>query len=143
MPRVKELKLEDHKGNRVGGYVIVSVDYLEEVTEGWIFGGEIPQGLSLTEDGESEYEEFGCVLHRKWAGPMTHDAIQKLRYEWDMRHEGSEPNLGMLTEYGFLPGDRFDFTGDEWNQGGWTPIFDVSVSIFDAEAVQDADFRRS
>lgn len=120
------------------GYVIIDVNYTEDMSEGWIFAGNIPEGLILTEDSEGEdceYSEFGVVRQRKWAGEMTQEAIDKLRQDWDMRHEDSEPNLGMLTEYGHLGGDRFNFDGSEWNSGGWTPIFEVTVSICDRQAI--------
>src|SRR5262245_32360262 len=99
MPRLKELKLE----GGFGGYVIVDVSYTEDVSEGWIFNGSVPEGLSLTEDNEGEdceCREFGVLRQRKWAGAMTHAAIQAFRKDWGLEHEDSEPNLGMLTEYG-------------------------------------------
>jgi hypothetical protein len=134
MPRLKELKIVDwHSGQCLGGYAIVDIYYLENVGEGWIFNGRIPQGLVVTEEDDGgAYAGVGAVLHRKFAGPMRHEDLETFRREWDLDHEQSEPNLGMLTEYGLLPGDRFNFDGMDWNVGGVTPILCVDVSIFDA-----------
>lgn len=139
MPRLKELKITGwREGDTFAGYAIVDASYLEPVKPEWIFSGPVPEGLLLTEEDEGddcEYAEFGVVLHRKWSGPMSAEALVKLRSDFLLDESESEPNLGMLTEFGWLPGDRYMSTGDEWNVGGWTPIFDVSISIFDAAAL--------
>jgi hypothetical protein len=119
-------------------YIILDVEYLTDEwgqSLGWIAPTlKDEPGLTLTEDYESEAE--GCAWHRKWAGTISESTYEKLANDWNLDPEDSEPNLGMLTEYGHLESLAFDFDGMDWNAGGETPIAYASlrVSIYREDA---------
>jgi hypothetical protein len=72
------------------------------------------------------------TLHRKWAGTIPESTYQKLVSDWSLDSDESEPNLGMLTEFGHLESLSFSFDGMDWNAGGETPIdhADLRVSAY-------------
>ena len=69
------------------------------------------------------------TMHRKWSGAIPESVYQKLVSDWSIDSDDSEPNMGMLTEYGHLEGYRFHWSGMDWNSGGETPIQYVSLSV--------------
>lgn len=96
--------------------------------------------LTLTEDGESEYASEGFASwHRKWSGEVSEATYRKLSDDWGFDASTSEPNIGMITERGYLSGYRWNFDGSEWNSGGWSPISfaDLSVECTEAEFLAD------
>lgn len=112
-------------------YIILDVEY--STTEygqslGWI-APEIADEdeLVLTEDDESEYDF--ATWHRKWAGPISDNSYDKLASSWSLDLDRSEPNMGMITEYGHLASLAFDFDGMDWNAGGETPICFASLRV--------------
>lgn len=121
-------------------YIILDVEYDPATDYGrslaWI-APEISEepGLTMTEDTtEDEYDlDAGDYPNRKWAGVISRRSYDALAASWSLDPEDSEANLGMLTEYGLLPGLRFNFSGMDWNVGGETPIAYASLSVMFGE----------
>ena len=113
-------------------YVVLDVDYKSDdcQTLGWIAPELANSGLKLTEDGESEFAEYGAVCHRKWVGIIPKAVYRELRDSWSLQRENAMETGGILTaEYGLIPAIAWSFDGMEWNTGGSTPIFQASLYV--------------
>jgi len=69
------------------------------------------------------------VYVTQFGGKLSEENYRKLADSLILEPEYSEANIGMLTEYGWLPGYRWNSGGEEWNLGGWSPILDVTISV--------------
>lgn len=97
---------------------------------GWLAPTLEDYPIQLTEDGLSEYVGEGfATYHRKWAGIITEAKWNELASDWSLEPSDSEPNMGILTEYGWMPSDSWNLEGMDWNVGGSTPIAFASVRI--------------
>jgi hypothetical protein len=122
-------------------YLVLDVTYDPELEYGRELGWIAPSlkdapGLTLTED-HTEPDELEPVKsddpetwpQRKWAGTVDAETFERFAHAWQLDEQTSEPNLGMLTEYGHLAADAYNFDGMDWNAGGVTPIAFVSLYV--------------
>jgi len=127
-------------------YVIVDVAYYPdrygdgshwEPTPAW-FGDRFPQRLTITDDTDAgeEYEDYPDIATRKFVGLVSEPTWQRFADDWCLTDEDSEPNLGILTEYGHLPGGRWNVDGMDFNLGGVSLIAFVDVSASPTLAVE-------
>jgi|SRR5690348_6691062 len=109
-------------------YIILEVEYSSIVhygrSLGWLASALKDSRLKITEDMENAH---GHVIHRKWAGYVTAEEWDRLASEWSISFADSVPNMGMLTEEGFMESYAFNWGGMDWNVGGETPIDYVSL----------------
>jgi hypothetical protein len=121
-------------------YLIIDVAYYSPVPgdSEWAFeptlkwlGDDVPQDLQVTDDTEpgEEYGEFSNIATRKFVGIVTEKGWGKLADAWSLEVEDSEANMGILTEYGWMPSDSWNIGGMDWNLGGVTPIAFVDVRV--------------
>ena len=96
-------------------YLIVDIAYYPE----WLgedsewhpspkwFGDSFPKGLTITDDTDmgEEYPDMENIATRKYVGIVTEKEWEALASDWFMNPEDSEPNMGMLTSYGWMPSD--------------------------------------
>jgi hypothetical protein len=112
-------------------YIVLDVEYEPRVSYGRSLDWLCPAlkdapGLRMTEDGQNGN---GLVTQRKWAGIITQGEWDALVSDWSIELADSEPNMGMITEYGHLEALAFNWGGMEWNAGGETPISYVSLYV--------------
>lgn len=120
-------------------YLIVDIAYYPdryndgshwEPTPKW-FGESFPSDLTITDDTErgEEYEDMPDIATRKFVGIVTEKVWDRLASDWDMTEDDSEPNMGILTEFGFMPSDSWTHDGMDWNMGGISMIAFVDVRV--------------
>lgn len=115
-------------------YLILQVDYsVRPGAEGtgprmrldWIAPELEGAQMSLTTDEAGPEGSW----ERVWSGLVSEDTYQRLAKNWSLDEADSEPNLGILTEYGHLESLHFDFDGMDWNVGGITPIIHATLRV--------------
>lgn len=116
-------------------YIILEVTYVKGTDYGRSLGWVAPAlkdaaGLTMTEDYTGdEFADSGDEPSRKWAGIVTGDEWDALVLDWSIDPDDSEANMGMLTEYGHLEAQAYNWDGMDWNVGGETPIAYVSLYV--------------
>lgn len=79
--------------------------------------------------GSWEETSSGDERTCKFVAKLTAEEWAKLCNDWSIDPEDSEPNLGSITEYGHLEALAFNWDGEEWNVGGWTPIEYITMYV--------------
>lgn len=105
----------------------------------WLYGKEECEQIGLPggEWGEAQWEEeFGVHLYtiQENAYFIPQEAWDKFANRYSYLPEYSENNMGMLGMFGdggpwHRPGFRWMNWGEDWNRGGWTPVWNVCVSL--------------
>lgn len=96
--------------------------------------GVLPEYIAWTPTSEENMEAF---TDHKYVAEVTEADYNRLAREWELDPEKSEPNLGILTGYGYLDSDLYIFDGMDWNVGGVTPVHSVELRV--SEPLADSE----
>lgn len=118
------------------------------------------EGLSLTECNFSEGEDDKSLWlrskHRKWAGVISRQDLLSLADDWELLPDDAQEMMGILCEYGTLPGmnvpggiyedyylDYPQYYDESLSSGPWglnpgrSPSLDVSIGPVDKTTWQE------
>ena len=89
--------------------------------------GFLPDIGTWRETGGSD--DGAALREDQYSATLTDEQAEAFIKDWDLDPADSEPNLGILSEYGWLASDAYDLPGEYWNVGGVMPFMAVHVRL--------------